>query len=109
MKGSSLTEAEVNQAVEYTIGARSTVVSRPRLRATAWLAWAAMTVVGGDIVETGVFTGGSTALMLKQVVQKAARCDTKLWAFDSFMGLPPPSVQDAKKGVGLVGRQGEAP
>lgn len=108
MKGSSLTEAEVADAVEYTINARSTVVSGPRLRATAWLTWAALSAVGGDIVETGVFTGGSTALMLRQVVEKAARCDTKLWAYDSFKGLPPTSSQDEKKGVGVVGKQGEA-
>jgi len=52
----------------------------------------------GDIVECGVWNGGSAAIMAV-----ADRDDTtsgkvrKLWLFDSFRGLPPPSNKDGKQ------------
>ena len=52
----------------------------------------------GDIVECGVWNGGSAAMM-----GVADRDDTtsgkvrKLWLFDSFRGLPPPSNKDGKQ------------
>ena len=52
----------------------------------------------GDVVECGVWNGGSAAIM-----GVADRDDTtsskvrKLWLFDSFRGLPPPSNKDGKQ------------
>ena len=57
-----------------------------RIRATAMLTKAAiMTCQEGDIVETGVFTGGSTATIMK-VLMDFDRCNRTFWAFDSFEG-----------------------
>ena len=52
--------------------------------------------VPGDIVECGVYNGGSSALI-------AAVCCTHssarrhIWLFDSFEGLPPPTEKDGDK------------
>eukprot|EP01113_Clastostelium_recurvatum_P010313 TRINITY_DN1509_c0_g1_i1.p1 TRINITY_DN1509_c0_g1~~TRINITY_DN1509_c0_g1_i1.p1 ORF type:complete len:313 (+),score=86.83 TRINITY_DN1509_c0_g1_i1:54-941(+) len=69
--------------------------------------------IPGDFVETGVFTGGSTILLMKALqewnnvpegVKEVQR--RKLWAADSFDGLPPPSDQD-KEGTVDVGFRGQ--
>jgi hypothetical protein len=44
--------------------------------------------VPGDLVDCGVFNGGSTALM------SAGAPSRRAWAFDSFEGLPPPGPKD---------------
>lgn len=62
------------------------LVGANRIRATAMLTKAAiMTCEGGDIVETGVFTGGSSATIMK-VLMDFDRCNRTFWAFDSFEG-----------------------
>lgn len=54
--------------------------------------------VPGDIVETGVFTGGSTISMLHVVKMETASDHDlrppRLWACDSFQGTPAPVGQD---------------
>ena len=54
--------------------------------------------MSGDIVECGVWNGGSAAVM------GAANMDTALekeprtiWLFDSFQGLPPPGEKDGAR------------
>src|SRR5262245_63926898 len=51
----------------------------------------------GDIVECGVWNGGSAALMgavsLYDPNEKKLR---KIWLFDSFDGLPPPGDHDGE-------------
>lgn len=65
-----------------------TLVSEQRLRATAFLTIASILLVEkGDIVETGVFAGGSSAVVLK-VLFEMNHCNRQYWAFDSFEGLP---------------------
>ena len=52
----------------------------------------------GDIVECGVWNGGSAAIM--GVADRDATTSSKvrkLWLFDSFRGLPPPSNKDGKQ------------
>eukprot|EP01039_Chlorochromonas_danica_P002057 gene2057-2245_t len=73
------------------------IVSNPRKRATALLTKAALTLPQGDIVETGTFIGTSAAIILK-VMQEFDSCDRKLWVFDSFEGLPPPTKEDEDQG-----------
>jgi hypothetical protein len=58
----------------------------------------------GDFVETGVFTGGSTSLLMRALLDFDG-CGRKLYAFDSFIGLPNVTAEDLK-GRGIVGRQG---
>src|SRR5262249_41214500 len=51
--------------------------------------------IRGDIVECGVWNGGSDAIMgaasLDNVFQQELRT---VWLFDSFQGLPPPGEKD---------------
>ncbi len=49
----------------------------------------------GDIVECGVWNGGSAAIMGAASRDDENRGGTRdLWLFDSFCGLPPPSDRD---------------
>ena len=71
------------------------LVTRNRKQATALLTkMAVLTCVPGDVVETGVFTGGSSAVIMR-VLMDMDECDRKYWAFDSFEGLPDPKAEDA--------------
>lgn len=54
----------------------------------------------GDIIETGVFTGGTAAVIVR-MLQDFDRCNRTLWAFDSFDGLPERDPQD------MVGHSGK--
>ena len=82
------------------------VVSGRRLRATAHLARTAINrCLDGDIVETGVYTGGSTAVLMRALIDYDG-CGRKLWAFDSFMGLPTATNYDMQ-GDANVGVAGE--
>lgn len=84
------------------------LVSSPRLEATINLAKLALLLPEGDIVETGVYYGGSTSTMMR-ILMKYDKCDKKLWVFDSFEGLPAlekeDSLTDAKKGAFLVSKK----
>lgn len=48
--------------------------------------------IAGDVVECGSAQGGSAALMALTLRQ--LKSQRKLWLFDTFEGLPPPSSQD---------------
>jgi O-methyltransferase len=49
--------------------------------------------VPGDLVECGVWRGGS-ALLMAEVLERSAAADRKVWLFDSFEGLPEPEEVD---------------
>ena len=52
----------------------------------------------GDIVECGVWNGGSAAMMgVADRDDETSGTARKLWLFDSFRGLPPPSDKDGKQ------------
>jgi O-methyltransferase len=48
----------------------------------------------GDIVECGVWNGGSAALMALAAKQTEKDRHRTIWLFDSFSGLPPPGPKD---------------
>jgi O-methyltransferase len=48
--------------------------------------------VRGDIVECGVYNGGSAALMASACIRSPL--DRTIWLFDSFEGLPQPTEKD---------------
>jgi O-methyltransferase len=48
--------------------------------------------VPGDLIETGVWRGGSTILM-RAVLEAYGVRDRRVWVADSFAGLPPPSPE----------------
>jgi O-methyltransferase len=50
----------------------------------------------GDIVECGVWNGGSSAMMAFACVNSKSPRNRLLWMFDSFEGLPPPGPKDGK-------------
>lgn len=80
------------------------LVSKPRLKATAMLVKAAVVSSSGDIVETGVNAGGTASLIMRLLAEYDA-CGRKFWGFDSFEGLPNPVEQD---GVwGMKGTKGD--
>ena len=52
----------------------------------------------GDIVECGVWNGGSAAIMGMACLDDQNRNPMRnLWLFDSFRGLPPPGERDEKR------------
>lgn len=52
----------------------------------------------GDIVECGIWNGGSAAVMGLANVEDANNYRKRtIWLFDSFLGLPPPTEQDGEQ------------
>lgn len=51
--------------------------------------------IQGDIVECGVYNGGSAAVMAYAV--KTSSIKRNVWLFDSFEGLPVPTKHDGKE------------
>jgi len=47
--------------------------------------------VPGDLIETGVWRGGA-AILMRAVLKAYGIRDRKVWAADSFAGLPPPDA-----------------
>lgn len=50
--------------------------------------------IEGDIVECGVYKGGSAAVLGSAMVRLDDERPRKLWLFDSFAGMPPAGDQD---------------
>ena len=70
------------------------LVSSPRKRVTVLLTKAAVaSCVPGAVVETGVYTGGTSIVIMKTLMD-FDRCDRVLWTFDSFEGLPEVGAED---------------
>jgi O-methyltransferase len=73
------------------------MVSTPRLvNLYERVAEANGTGVSGDIVECGVWNGGSAALMAAACkdTQRGNASSRRIWLFDSFQGLPQPGERD---------------
>jgi hypothetical protein len=60
--------------------------------------------VPGDVVECGAARGGSAALM--GLILADRRADRKVWVFDTFEGMPPPTKSDPDydRAVAFVGQ-----
>lgn len=96
----------VNNLVTEVNAAKISYVSDPRKRITYQLTMAAIKLKEiGDIVETGVYLGG-TAAVIARTLFDFDRCGRKFWAFDSFAGLPQPTDVD-RRGKNKVGWAGE--
>jgi O-methyltransferase len=54
--------------------------------------------IEGDIVECGVYKGGSAAVMA--YAAKSSSIVRGIWLFDSFEGLPPPTKKDGERAFG---------
>ncbi len=70
-----------------------TMIGRARLdNVTDCVARALHDGVAGDLVETGVWRGG-TAIYLRAILAALGDPDRRVWACDSFAGLPEPDAQ----------------
>jgi len=99
-------DAYISLVVNVTNEAGMFIVSQPRKSITMQLAMAAMlSCVPGDVVETGVFNGGSSATIMRALMDMDD-CNRTFYAFDSFEGLPEPTEQD-KAGGAAAGSRGE--
>ncbi len=82
------------------------LVSLARLVASLWLSGAALSLpTPGDFVETGVYRGGSSILLIRTLL-KFDSCNRLFWGFDSFEGLPA-SVAEDKVGTLSRGSEGQ--
>ena len=72
--------------------ANGSLASRTRMHRTVALAFYALHSAEGDFVEAGTAQGGTSAAMMH--VLDAARSQKRMWAFDSFRGLPSGSSKD---------------
>lgn len=97
----ALNVSYVWELMKMKLPSQVAVVSPTRRRVAAWLSKAALTVPEGDFVETGVYFG-TTASIIMNVLMHFDTCGRKLYAFDSFEGLPPPQKED--NGQGKTGR-----
>lgn len=57
--------------------------------------------VPGDLVETGVWRGG-TAIFMRAILAAHGCLDRRVWACDSFEGLPPPDSVTYPKDASMV-------
>jgi O-methyltransferase len=55
--------------------------------------------ISGDVVECGVYNGGSAGV-LSAIAQNRKR---NIWLFDSFEGLPEPTIEDGELAASYVG------
>jgi hypothetical protein len=56
--------------------------------------------VPGDLIETGVWRGGTTIFM-RALLKAHGVTDRRVWVADSFAGLPPPNVAEYPSDAGL--------
>ena len=74
----------------------SLVSVRRQLATVRMAAYAVKNLPVGDLVETGVFRGGTAVLMAR--VLRNLSSSRRLWACDSFQGLPPAQAEDWRRG-----------
>ena len=54
-------------------------------------------VLEGDVVECGVWNGGSAVMMARGLDMHKSSTGRNIWLFDSFEGLPKPTERDDKQ------------
>ena len=74
----------------------SLVSLRRQLATVRMAAYAVNALPMGDLVETGVFRGGTTVLMARVLHKQSS--GRRLWACDSFRGLPRAQAEDWRRG-----------
>jgi len=57
--------------------------------------------VPGDFVECGVWRGGSVMAMAGELRNLGA-IDRRIWLYDTFAGMTPPTVEDVEAGTGVT-------
>lgn len=85
---------------------RSLVSMRRQLATVFMTMFALVRLPAGDLVETGVFHGGTTVLMARVLHNLSS--SRVLWACDSFKGLPRAQAQDSGNCSWLPGLSGRS-
>lgn len=57
--------------------------------------------IAGDFVETGVWRGGSS-ILLRAALEAYGDAERRVWACDSFEGLPPPDIDRYPQDAGAI-------
>ena len=71
-------------------------ITRPAMTVVLWTLESILTAgVQGDIVEFGCYVGTTTLFMRRMLDETSQSTERRLYAYDSFSGLPDKSVQDA--------------
>jgi O-methyltransferase len=81
----------------YELAAEFTMTTVDRMYAL-WQAthYVVSAAIPGDLVECGVWRGGSA--MLTALALRDAGASRKIWLYDTFEGMPPPSDRDREEG-----------
>ena len=102
----TLNEQYLQEILNANVKYRMTMASDKRQRTTAYISREALlSPYGGDFVETGVYTGGTSAVMMR-ILMDFDTCNRKFYAFDSFAGLPASNPED-RFGAGMIGHKGQ--
>lgn len=100
----NLDEKYLSDILNLNIRYGMTMASDKRQRATAMIAREALySPYDGDFVETGVYTGGTSAIIMR-ILMNFDGCGRKFYAFDSFAGLPGSQPED-RAGSGMKGNK----
>jgi O-methyltransferase len=87
---------------------RHTMVTRDRIQSLARLAQRLEDErIPGDVVECGVYKGGTAALLARTVTH--SRPPRTLWLFDVFSGMPPATAVDGPEAPNWVGNLKSSP
>lgn len=76
---------EINYKLEGPSILMNTVTTKRRTATALLTISAILSCEVGDIVETGVYTGGSSAMIMRMLMS-LDNCNRKFWVFDSFLG-----------------------
>lgn len=63
--------------------------------------------IPGDVVECGVYRGGSAAILARRATH--SRLERTVWLFDTFQGMPPATASDGPEADSWVGNLRSSP
>jgi O-methyltransferase len=63
--------------------------------------------IPGDVVECGVYKGGTAALLARSATNSGL--PRTIWLFDSFQGMPPATASDGPEAASWVGNLSSSP
>jgi O-methyltransferase len=63
--------------------------------------------IPGDVVECGVYKGGTAAILARSATHSALA--RTVWLFDTFQGMPPASAADGPEAASWVGNLSSSP
>ena len=99
--------------VEATEADRSTIEAvRPFTMTSSERIWSLLKAVDyvvdqpvpGDFVECGVWRGGSVMAMARRLQQRGS-ADRRLWLYDTYEGMTPPTKEDVEATTGTTAQQ----